>query len=292
MRLRVSARLLPLLLLAALLVPTAARAQVETREGIYLQNQIQELKRDLQTLRDQLSRTTPGGSSTLGGARAPAAPADGDVTASLLDRVSRLEDSMRALTGRLDELANAQQRMNDDLTKQIEDLNFKLGNGAAAPAAPASPGAPLPAAKPGALPPIPAATAPAAAAKRTPEIALQEGNAALARRDYPTAEAAAREVIAVPKSPRAYDGQFLLAQALVGKKDYQGAAIAYDDTYNHAKTGAHAPDALLGLANALTAIGEKRAACATLDKLHTEFPNLRPDLKDSNAAARQRAGCH
>jgi TolA-binding protein len=246
-------------------------------------------------LRDQVSRGTPGGSSTLGGARAPAGPADGDVTASLLDRVSRLEDSVRALTGRLDELANAQQRMNDDLTKQIEDLNFKLGNGGVAPlapAAPAAPGAPPAVAKPGALPPIPAVTAPAAAIKRTPEVALQEGNAALARRDYATAEAAAREVIAVPKSPRAYDGQFLLAQALVGKKDYQGAAIAYDDTYNHARTGAHAPDSLLGLANALTAIGEKRAACATLDKLHTEFPNLRPDLKDPNAAARQHAGCH
>ena len=40
-----------------------------------------------------------------------------------------------------------------------------------------------------------------------------------------------------------------------------------------ARTGAHAPDALLGLANALTGLGDKRAACATLDKLRTEFPN-------------------
>jgi TolA-binding protein len=121
---------------------------------------------------------------------------------------------------------------------------------------------------------------------------LQEGNAALARRDYPAAEAAAREVIAMPKSPKAYDGQFLLAQALAGKKDFQGAAVAYDDTYNRARTGTRAQDSLLGLANSLTAIGEKRASCATLDKLRAEFPATRADLRDSVTAARLRAGCH
>ena len=49
-------------------------------------------------------------------------------------------------------------------------------------------------------------------------------------------------------SPRAYDAQFLLAQALIGERQYSQAAIAYDDTYNRARKGAHAPEALLGLA--------------------------------------------
>ena len=121
---------------------------------------------------------------------------------------------------------------------------------------------------------------------------MQEGNAALARRDYSAAEAAAKEVLAFPKSPRAYDGQFLLAQAQAGKKDFQGAAVAYDDTYNKSRTGAHAQDALVGLANSLTALNEKRAACATLDKLRAEFPTPRADLKDSIAGARSKAACH
>ena len=68
--------------------------------------------------------------------------------------------------------------------------------------------------------------------------------------------------------------------------------MAYDDAYNRARTGARAPDALLGLANSLNAIGEKKAACATLDKLRAEFPSPRPDLRDAVAGARQRAGCH
>lgn len=277
-----------LLLLAALAVPGAARAQVESREGIYLQNQIQELKRDIQGLRDSVNRGAAGGSA-LGGPRPSSPPgANADVATALLERVSRLEDDIRQLRGRIDETANAQQRMREDLAKQIDDLNYKIGAGVNA-ADPATPTAPplLPLPKP-AMPPIP----PAATAKRPAEAALQEGNAALARRDYPTAETAAREVIATPKSPRAYDAQFLLAQALTGRKDYQGAAVAYDDTYNRARTGTKAQDALIGLANALNAIGEKRAACATLDKLKAEFATPRADLKDSIAGARQRAACH
>lgn len=120
---------------------------------------------------------------------------------------------------------------------------------------------------------------------------MQEGNAALARRDYAAAEAAAREVLRFPQAPRAADAQFLLAQALNGKRDYQGAAVAFDDTYNRNKTGGNAQPALLGLANSLIALNEKRAACATLDKLKAEFPNPRADLREPINGARQRAGC-
>jgi TolA-binding protein len=123
-------------------------------------------------------------------------------------------------------------------------------------------------------------------------MALQDGNAALARRDYPAAEAMARDILANNRtSPRAYDAQYLLAEALSGKRDYSQAAIAYDDAYRRSPQGAHAQDALLGLANSLTAINEKRAACDTLNQYRTDFTSPRPDLKDQVASARQRAGC-
>ena len=84
---------------------------------------------------------------------------------------------------------------------------------------------------------------------------------------------------------------FLLAQALIGQRQYSQAAIAYDDTYNRSRKGAHAPDALLGLANSLIAINEKKAACDTLAKLHGEYPSPRPDIRDAMAASSQRAAC-
>ena len=92
-------------------------------------------------------------------------------------------------------------------------------------------------------------------------------------------------------SPRAYDGQLLLAQALAGEKQYAQAAIAFDDTYNRSHKGHHAEDALVGLAGALTAINEKKAACDTLGRLRTEFPEVRADLKDAITKTSDRAGC-
>ncbi len=274
-----------------LAVPGPARAQVETREGILLQNQIAELRRDMQILREQVSRMgsgSSGGGSALGFGRptAPSGTGGGDMTAALLDRVSQLEEQVRRMQGRLDEVDNARQRQGEDLRKELEDLNFKLGAGATA-----RPPAPAGAATPPATPAAPPATTPATGPRRTPEVAMQEGNAALARRDYAAAEAAAKEVLAFPRSPRAVDAQFLMAQALAGRRDWQGAAVAFDDAYNRSKTGTHAQPSLLGLADALNAINEKRAACVTLDKLKTEFPTIRADLRANVATARQRAGC-
>ncbi|HTI79692.1 MAG TPA: tetratricopeptide repeat protein [Acetobacteraceae bacterium] len=280
-----------------------AWAQVESREGIALQNQILDLQRQVQGMQAQAGRGSP---TNLGGGYSgpPPSTSSGDLVAQLLSRVGALEDQVRQLRGRVDELQNQADRQSADLAKKIDDLAFQMQNpGAAAP--PRTGPVPRPAQsqtispQPGALSlaaPQPmqpqAPQPPPAPIKRTPELSMQEGNAALARRDYTAAEQAAREVlINYRTSPRAYDAQFLLAQALTGQRQFSQAAIAYDDTYNRSRRGGHAEDALLGLANSLAAINEKKAACDTLGKLRAEFPTLRPDLRDGVASAAQRSGC-
>lgn len=270
---RLSVALLALLLLLA----APARAQMDSREGIALQNQIMELRRDLQQLQSQRGGPLPPPVVRGGGG------GGSQISTELLDRVATLEDEVRRLRGQVDELANASRRQQEELAKQIADMNFRLQNAAQGPRA-----GPGPTAGPG---PEPTVLTPPANVRRPPELAMQEGNAALARRDYPMAEAAAREVLGGGRGPRANDAQFLLAQALTGKRDYQGAAIAYDDAYNRARTGPRAPDALLGVANALLALNERSAACASLDKLRADFPTARNDVRDGATALRVRAGC-
>lgn len=287
---------------AVVLASTPSHAQMESREGIALQNQILELRRDLQALRSDPGR---GGSPSAIG-RGPAPVAGGsEMTAVLLDRVDRLENAVRQMNGRLDEMENARQRQGADLAKQIGDLQFRLdsgagaGGGAGGSAAPGRQGAanPPPVTPPSGGPAptslgsLPVGTAPVAPVKRTPELALQEGTAALARRDYTQAETNAREVIAVKGSPRAYDGQFLLAQAMNGQRNYPQAAVAYGDTYDRSKQGAHAQDSLVGLAASLAAINEKRSACAALDTLKAQFPSPRPDIATRAATLRTSAAC-
>lgn len=302
-----------------------ANAQVDSREGIALQNQIYQLRQQLQALSDQGAR---GGASRQPEYSQPA-PAYGggsDILTQLLTRVDALEDQVRRLRGRVDETQNQLQRQDADLNKRIDDLAFQLNPQAGGSQGNGPPGGPqgfapqvganpygVPSDDPQSTdyqqagppnqrggPPSGASVAANQAARppraspgpRTPEVALQQGNAALARHDYQAAEAAARDVLANRTSPRAYDAQILLAQALLGQRQYAQSAIAFDDAYNRSRKGTHAQEALVGLATSLSAINEKKAACDTLTRLRTEFPQPRPEVRDSAATTAQKAGCH
>ncbi len=104
------------------------RAQVESREGIALQNQILELRRQMQTLQDQSGRG--GGSPTaLGrGTYPPTTGGGSDLVAQLLSRVDALEEQVRQLRGRIDETQNTVQRQGADLGKRIDDMAFQTQN--------------------------------------------------------------------------------------------------------------------------------------------------------------------
>ena len=283
-------------IVAACLLAGPALAQVDSREGIALQNQIYQLRQQLQAMQDQMVRGGGSGSRPPAYALPPPQQSGGnELLAQLLTRVDALEEQVRQLRGRIDETQNQVQRQNDDLGKRIDDLAFQIspqstaggqsGTRSSGGSSTSQGLAPMPLATPSAPRPL-TPTGP-----RTPELTLQEGNAALARRDYKAAEAAAREVLANRTSPRAYDAQFLLAQALAGERQYPQAAVAYDDVYNRARTGTHAQDARLGLASSLTAINEKKAACDVLARMPSEFPHLRADVSAGMTATGQKAGC-
>lgn len=323
-------------LLATIAIPTLlapAHAQVDSREGIALQNEIYQLRQELRQLQDQrgYGGQQYGGQQRISGSSS-------DLLTQLLSRVETLEDQVRQLRGRVDETQNQVQQQNLELNKKLDDLKFQMSTGTAG--TPGQPGAAMaPAGQPGTgeastaplptgqltppaygpagsggtapgygaapaagqssgavnqltpAPPVPPQPPARPAGPRTPEMAMQDGRAALARRDYAAAEAAAREVLAHRTSPRAYDAKLLLAQALEGQRQYPQAAIAFDDAYNMSRKGSHAQEALVGLASSLTAIRENKAACDTLARLRSDFPQVRADLRSSVAAVTQKAGC-
>jgi len=287
-----------------------AAAQIESREGIALRDEILQLRQEVDALRAQVNEQ--GGASFAGGRPSANENAGAsDMVPRLLERVNTLEDEIRTLRGRVDELQNEQQQQAADLNKKIGDLQFQMQNPGATPpdatdtdspaAAGSAPGTlspagaaptslappPAPARAPAQLPPAP----PRPAASVPSKNPLQAGYAALARRDYLGAEREARAVLSRRAAPGAYDAQFLLAEALAGQHQWSRAAIAYDDAYNRSKRGGHAPAALLGLAQSLTAIREQRAACETLAKLHAEFPHEGTALRTQAAETARLAHC-
>ena len=119
-----------------------------------------------------------------------------DLLPQLLTRVDALEEQVRQLRGRTDETQNQLQQMGQDLNKKIDDWRSRLIRRAAGVGA--RPPCRLHAVNSAWLASRPPPGRPATRQPRTPELALQEGNAALNRRDYPAAEAAAREVLDEP----------------------------------------------------------------------------------------------
>jgi len=282
-------------LLASLLIllPGLAAAQMESREAIALQNQILQLRQELEALRrGGLAAPQPpgGGSSIFGGGRGGGG--QGELVQTLLERVSRMEEELRSVRGRAEQAEFRERQLRERVEKLEGDLDFRLqqleGQRGAAPAAPAS----RPAAPPGA----PRATQPPATqppaqltppASRPPQRALSEGQAALGRRDFAAAEAAAREVIASREPTRQVDAQMLLGDALLGKGDFAGAAIAYDDARRRNPQGSRAAEAAIGIANAFIGLNNNRDACAVLAALR----NLSGPLTERANAARRRARC-
>ncbi len=296
--------ILPLAAVVFLAAAGSAHAQMDSREGIALQNEILDLRAQIQQLQQSQGGAAQGGYQTAPplspdpnspyGTPSAGGGVNSDTAAQLVVRVGNLEDQVRELQGKVDDLTNQLQRQNDALTKQIGDLQFKLGQGSGSASSPASglqsadvipPEVPEPA------PHMTGPEKPAAPPHRTAENALREGNAALARRDYAAAAAAAREVLA-SHSVRSTDAQFLLARAESGQHQYREAAADYYLAYNREPKAGGAPVALLGVANALIDMNDKGDACQALAKLGAEFPKLSANLHAAAASARKRASCH
>ncbi len=297
MRLLRAACLVMTLALPLVALPGPALAQVETREGIALQNQILQLRQELEALRRGgalAAPQPPAGGSLLGAPAAPrpaappgAAP-QAEIVQTLLDRVSRLEEELRQVRGRAEQAEFRERQLRERVEKLEGDIDFRLQQlesqrqGAA----------PAPAQRPAAAAPAtPAAAAPAAAGPRPPQRALAEGQAALARGQFPAAEAAAREVIASRDPARQADAQILLGDALLGRRDFAGAAVAYDDARRRAPQGSRAPEATVGIANAFIGLNNNRDACELLNGLRSSAPNLAGPVAERAAEARRRAQC-
>ena len=275
------------LLALPLFAPLPAAAQMDSREGIALQNQILELRRDLDAIRRGGGgvAAAPIPSPSRGGGGLPQ-----ELAQQLLARVGELEEQVRRMRGQLDVAENANRRLAEDVEKLRGDMDFRMqqleGGGRTAPARPPQ----GPAAAQAPAPQQPPAAAPQPG-PRTAERAIADGQAALGRQDYPAAEAAAREVLQGRPGPRVQDANLLLGDALLGRRQFQNAALAFNDAYNVNRRSSRAPEALLGLANSFQGFGARREACDTLDQLRSEYTQISGALAQRVADSRRRAQC-
>lgn len=236
-----------------------------------------------------LAVATPAGAQN-----APAA------SAALLARIQQLEEDMRRLTGRLEELEFAQRRLE---SRQDE---------AAAASPPPVATAPPEVAPSAEAPPPTAAVEPDAAARRgyvlgtVPEGTLRDRPATPpaadgyeAGLDYLQAArwAEAEQAFAAfvqenADDPRAAVASYWLGETHLLRKDYQTAAAVFARNYrSYGDAAPRAPDNLLKLGVALAAMGERDKACQSFAELTRRHPNAAAPIRQELSRRSAAAGC-
>jgi tol-pal system protein YbgF len=240
-------------------------------------------------------------------------------------RLAQLEEEIRRLTGRIEQLEFGQRTLEQRIDELVQDLDRRLlalegnaGGGARdtsaldqpAPPEPVEPeaaaGSEVPAggeATLGSVPesalselprPDPESIAPPPAVAALPPQQQYDAAMQLLRAgDYAGAEGGLQVFLDLnPDHALAPNAAYWLAETHYVRKSYAAAAAAFARNYRvYGKEDTKAPDNLLKLGMSLASLQETEKACRTYDELDTEFPNAPAHIQQALARERARAGC-
>jgi tol-pal system protein YbgF len=272
------------------LMPLGAQADDSDLRAI--NNRLDRVERAVNDIQQNGGAPSSSGDSSGGGNPA--------VSSDVQSRLTEIEDQMRVLNGRIEEIGHRVDQTSQDLQsyKQATDLRFQDSQSGAAPGAPASitPGRPgeAPAAAPGkaasasSAPSAPTVTLPAGTAQVQYDFAID----LLKRGQFPQARDAFTQFLQQhPKDPLAGNAQYWLGETYYVQGQYKDAADSFLKGYTTYSKSSKAPDSLLKLGMTLSALKQKDAACATFGQLKEQFPQASPAVVARNKQERQKAGC-
>lgn len=251
----------------------------------------------------------------------PALSQAGNPAAARLEiRMTQLEQDVRAVTGRLEEVSYQLRKLDERLTKVTSDLEYRLGQmkatveppqggpsagpaatgalaagGGAVVSTPRAPGqssssdeASPGRANPGSAPSSQTASLP----PRTPREQYARAFSLMEKRNYEEAGAAFGDFLkAYPNDALAENARYWLGETHYARGDYARSAELFLEGYEKNKTGPKAADTLLKLGLSLSALDKKKEACATFRELTKVFPNASEGVKDKAAQESKRLGC-
>jgi tol-pal system protein YbgF len=245
-------------------------------------------------------------------------------------RLARIEEELRQLTGRIEQLEFGQRALEGRIDQLVQDLDQRLlaleggagagaaqGTGTAARRAlaprPEGPGAaamePQDKASPadertlGVVPqsalldlprPEPGSITPPPESSNLPPQRQYDAAMQLLRGgDYAGAEGGLQLFLNLnAEHPLAPNAAYWLAETHYVRKNYAAAAAAFARNYRlYGKDDAKAPDNLLKLGMSLQGLQETEKACLTYAELAKEFPNAPAHIQQALAREQQRAAC-
>lgn len=257
---------------AALMLGGTAPASAQSRDETLadIRQQLSMVYVDVQRLKRELSTT--GGATGVG--------AGGTV----LQRLDAIEAELQRLTAKAEQLEFRIDRVVDDGTNRIGDLEFRLCE--LEPKCDISKlGETTTLGGDIGMPPVVTPTPPAVTELAVGEQAdFDRAKAALDESRYDDAvRAFAAFVDTYPGGPLSSEAHYYRGEALIQQGQTTDAARAFLESFSGAPRGPRAPDALFQLGLQLQALGQTQEACVTLGEVGTRFPEA-PIAADAEAA--------
>lgn len=304
-----------LLVLAAALAPRPGAAQ----ERDWVNPDVNALREEVATLQRQVAalrgEPLPGGA---GGEVGAGAVALGAGTAGL-DRLGRIENALRQLTGQVEELDYRQRQTIAGLTRRLVALESQAGitppvEPQAAAASVTTPGRGAPPTSLGEIPiggPGAAASAAATAGAVNPlgpepdapaeplpvgpsadEASYQNALDALRGRSYDDAEKLFRGFIeANPRDSRVGDATYWLGESHYLRGQFDAAAEVFLGGFRAYPQASRAPDMLFRLGMTFVRRQQLTEACMTFKEVRARYPNAPARTLKRTDIEAQRAGC-
>lgn len=267
-----------LIAVAALVAPAPLKAQ---SNDPMLEGRLNNIEREINDLQNRLSQS---GSAPVALSQGSGA-SDGDT----YQRLVTIEDSLRTLTGQVEQITYQQQQLK-------ERLDRLEAGGASAPAmaAPETSGSAAPAAGTPGTQTLGTLSAPAGSASVASDEDSQFAAAVdvLYRGDYASGTQALQSFVSQhPKSKKAGEAYYWLGESQLAQKAYREAAEAFLQVVQNYPKDDKAPQSLVKLGVTLIAAGEKKEGCNQLKSVKEVFPKVNQSILDMAARERSKAGC-
>lgn len=246
-----------------------------------LEAEVEALREDVKVLQRDSYR------SKSDNALAPGSSAD------MALKVGDLDENLRNINGRIDELSFKIKGLDERLTMINRDIDVRIKMLEGAPISSndvGGQGIQAPKEKFGvaiAKDAPKAIVGDAIAGNELPELKTksadelyQSGLEALKANNYNDAEKYFDSVLRrFPKDKLAANAQYWLGEVYYGRKDYKLAAKAFAEGLKNYKNGAKGPDSLLKLGLSFVMLDNQPSACTAFTSMKTEFPKAPEELK-------------
>lgn len=218
-------------------------------------------------------------------------------------RLNDMEQSLRNLTGEVEQFGYDMRTIRDKLNQIETETNFRLnqleGNpgGSAPPAGdPVGGGRPSPpAAGPddsGPRPPGTIGSVPAPAAGADVESMYNQAMDHLTRAEYDDALRLFRQVVSsYPQSDEAAQAQYWIADIHYVRKDYESAAVSFAEVLKKYPNAGRGPEAMLKLGLSLINLNRKTDGCTTLAAIKGKYPKASDAILSRADREAKKAGC-